>query len=142
MNNRMDPTSSSKDKFYVQFSNLVGTRSNDPKNMVKDDFYTITLKNPESCLGIRKESMLNTYEFTSKDEALNFINYCSMDFARFCVAIYKNNTNLHRGELELLPYLDFKESWDDAKLYKHFGIDQKTQDYITNFLPDFHGIRQ
>ena len=54
----------------------------------------------------------------------------------------KNNKNLTDGaQIDIIPMMDFTQSWDDAKLYKHFGIDKTTQEYITNYLPDYYNLR-
>ena len=34
------------------------------------------------------------------------------------------------------------EEWDDDKLFAKFDVSQELQDYIRDFLPDFHGIRK
>jgi hypothetical protein len=92
--------------------------------------------------GIRNlESRAGFYEFDSANEVDNFLGYCKTDFARFCLALLKNKSDLYCGEMILIPWLDFTKSWDDEKLFSFFGIDQKTQDYIRAFLPDYHGIR-
>jgi hypothetical protein len=49
--------------------------------------------------------------------------------------------HIDNGELNNLPWLDFTQEWNDEKLYKYFDINQETQDYITNFLPDYYNIR-
>jgi hypothetical protein len=64
------------------------------------------------------------------------------DFSRFCLAIYKTNSQLARGELALIPWLDFTASWDDEKLFEKFDVSQELQDYIRDFLPDYYGIRK
>ena len=116
-------------------------------NSLKNDFYTFFSNNDKEVVtkNTSSEKAFNggTYHhFDTKLERTHFTEYLRTDFARFCLALTKINKHLDSGELELVPYLDFKEEWDDAKLYKHFNIDQKTQDYITNFLPDYYGIRQ
>jgi hypothetical protein len=58
------------------------------------------------------------------------------------LAILKNGKNAAVGEMDLIPWLDFTQSWDDEKLFAHFNIDQVTQDYIRAFLPDYYGIRK
>jgi len=83
------------------------------------------------------------FEFNNKNEVLNFIEYLKSDFARFCLSIYKNNGHMRSGGVcRLIPWLDFSQSWDDEKLFKHFEIDQETQNYIRKFLPDYYGIRK
>jgi len=65
------------------------------------------------------------------------------DCNRFALACLKNNKNLSVGEMGLLVWLgDYTKPWDDERLFAHFNIDQKTQDYIRKFLPDYYGIRK
>jgi 16S rRNA G966 N2-methylase RsmD len=129
-------------KSHAQLAAITGTRSNSHEKMHKDDFYTMVMKNSEGNKGIRKlGSRAGFYEFNTANEVENFIGYCKTDFARFCLALLKNKVDLYCGEMILIPWLDFTESWDDEKLFAYFGINQETQDYIRAFLPDYHGIR-
>jgi hypothetical protein len=57
------------------------------------------------------------------------------------LSLYKNGQHLENGEMSLIPYLDFTQEWNDEKLFKKFNVSQELQDYIREFLPDFHGIR-
>jgi hypothetical protein len=143
-------------KFYCQAAAIRGhardcnkTKSleNVSKEFVADDFYTMLIDIP-SCKGIRQPNLNRpgnptpTFGFDTEIERDNFLYYLSTDFARFCLAILKNNGNLAVGEMELIPWLDFIQSWNDEKLFKYFNINQETQDYIRNFLPDYYGIRK
>jgi site-specific DNA-methyltransferase (adenine-specific) len=116
--------------------------------MVLDDFYTMVMKNSDDNKGIRQPNLNKpgnptpTFEFNTEAERDNFINYLKTDFARFCLSLLKNNGHLSSGEMELIPWLDFTEEWDDDKLFKKFNVSQDLQDYIRDFLPDFHGIRK
>jgi len=113
--------------------------------MVSDDFYTMLPRNAEEIYGIRKALDQRggpSFEFNSTIERDNFINYLKSDFARFCFSLLKNKSDVDCGELTTIPWLDFTQSWDDEKLFKHFDINQETQDYIKNFLPDYYGIRK
>ncbi len=138
------------EKFHCQLAAIRGTpvRSKNSNEMLLDDFYTMIMKTPEANKGIRQPNLTRagnptpTFEFDTENELNNFINYLQTDFARFCFALYKNNNNTSVGEMELIPWLDFTEEWDDEKLYKTFNVSQKLQDYIKDFLPDFHGIRK
>lgn len=140
----VDANFENKDKFYVQFAEIRGTpnRSKNSNDMVLDDFYTMVMKNSDDNKGIRKTTIPPTFVFDSEIEVENFINYAKSDFARFCLSIYKNASQLSRGELEIVPWLDFTEEWDDEKLFEKFEVSQELQDYIREFLPDFHGIRK
>ena len=142
--NIVDASKTNKDKFYIQFAEIRGTPNRSKKSdvMVLDDFYTMVMKNSDDNKGIRKTSIPPTFEFDTETEVDNFIKYAKTDFARFCLSIYKNASQLSRGELAIVPWLDFTEEWDDDKLFKKFDVSQELQDYIKDFLPDFHGIRK
>lgn len=123
--------------YYVQLSDIRGAQ-----NIFANSFYALVGVDIEKHKGIRKSTITNTYSFTTENEVTNFLKYCKTDFARFCLSIYKNSSTMHRGELEIVPYMDFTQEWTDEKLFKYFNIDQETQEYIRNFLPDFHNIRK
>ena len=136
-------------KYYCQLACIRGTpyRGSDLNaDMLLNDFYTLVMKDFELNKGLRNPNARKdhylVWELESEKELNNFISYLKTDFARFCLSVYKNANTSGYGEMSLVPWLDFKESWDDAKLYKKFNINKETQDYITEFLPDYHGIRQ
>jgi hypothetical protein len=118
---------------------------------LSDKFYSLTMKNFQGNIGIRNtnplrdgmiEPSLPTFEFSTDEEVVNFLNYCQTDFVRFCLSIYKNSANIIYGEIDLVPWLDFTEEWNDEKLFKKFDVPKELQDYIREFLPDYHGIRK
>lgn len=123
-----------------------GTYTNITTKILRDDFYTffskdiseITNKNCSDKVAFTGGTY---YYFDSIDERTNFINYLKSDFVRFCLSLSKLNKHNDRGEMELIPWLDFTEEWDDDKLFKKFDVSQDLQDYIREFLPDYYGIR-
>jgi len=134
--------------FYCQLAVIRGNEvRNNPQRMHQDDFYTMCMKNDEN-KGIRQPNLTRpgnpqpTFEFDTEFERDNFLNYLKTDFARFCLCLLKTNNNLAVGEMELIPWLDFTEEWDDEKLFKKFNVSQELQDYIREFLPDYYGIRK
>ena len=133
-------------KFYIQLAAIIGNHSKNPDSLLKDDFYTMVMKDSEKNKGIRNLNVRKdgfiVFEFNTESEQINFINYLKTDFARFCLSIVKNTQNIHYGEMELIPWLDFTEEWDDDKLFSKFDISQELQDYIRDFLPDYHCIRK
>jgi hypothetical protein len=54
------------------------------------------------------------------------------------MTIYKNNQNQHRGELALIPWLDFSKEWTDEKLYKHFNISEEEIIFIEKNIPKYY----
>ena len=131
-------------KFYCQLADIIGhvNLTSKTSQMVKDDFYTMTIKNSKENLSLRKSTISNTYCFDTEIERTNFLNYCETDFARFCLSLTKNNTHIDTGEMKNIPWLDFTEEWDDDKLFKKFDVSQELQDYIRDFLPDYYSIRK
>lgn len=118
---------------------------------LSDKFYSLTMKTYDNNIGIRNHSPLRdnlvepampVFEFDTEQEQINFLKYCQTDFVRFCLCIYKNSANMIYGEMELIPWLDFNEEWDDAKLFEKFNVPVELQNYIREFLPDYHGIRK
>jgi len=134
-------------KFHCQLAAILGNHSKGEK-LIKDDFYSPIIKNSNANQGIRQPNLKRagnptpTFEFCTEKERNNFIEYLKTDFARFCIALLKINNNLSVGELELVPWLDFTEEWDDDKLFQKFNVSQDLQDYIREFLPDYYGIRK
>jgi site-specific DNA-methyltransferase (adenine-specific) len=119
----------------------------DGSKILKDDFYTMLMQDSEGNKGIRQPNLHKpggatpTFRFTTEKERDNFINYLKTNFARMALSLYKNGQHLENGEMSLIPYLDFTQEWNDEKLFKKFNVSQELQDYIREFLPDYHGIR-
>ena len=135
------------DKFYCQLAAIRGHElRNDPNNMHQADFYTMLMKDSEQNKGVRNVNVRKdgfiVFEFDSEIEQNNFVNYLKTDFARFCLSIVKNTQNIHYGEMELIPWLDFTQEWNDEKLFEEFNVSKELQDYIREFLPDYYGIRK
>lgn len=137
-----------EDKFYVQLAAIRGhvNLTSNSKDIVQDDFYSMVMLDSDNNKGVRKPNSRNdgyiVFEFDTQNEQDNFINYLKTDFSRFCLAIMKNKADLHYGEMSLIPWLDFKEEWDDEKLFKKFDVSQELENYIRDFIPDYYGIRK
>jgi hypothetical protein len=129
-------------EYQAQLASMIGNWDKSHKRMVCDDFYTMTMIDSEGNKGVRlPKSGCGYYSFKTEVERDNFIKYTRTDFARYCLSLLKNKADLHRGELEIVPWMDFTQEWNDEKLFALFGIDQEMQDYIRAVLPDYHGIR-
>lgn len=134
-------------RVHCQFAAIIGNHKKG-SGLIKDDFYTLVIKDSENNKGIRQPNLKRpgnptpTFEFNTETERDNFIVYCKTDFVRFCLALYKNGQNTSVGEMVLIPWVDFTQEWNDKKLYKFFKINEETQKYIEDFLPDYYGIRE
>jgi site-specific DNA-methyltransferase (adenine-specific) len=138
INNYLD----SNFKYWVNLAQIRGhVNEKDSKNpsMVQDDFYTLC---PRDLKVEEKRNKNKSWSFKTENEAENFLNYIKTKFVRFCLSIYKNNSQLDRGEIDLIPWLDFTQSWDDEKLCKYFNITEEEWNYIDNFIPDYYNVNK
>lgn len=140
----VSPKNLDKSLFYCQLAGIRGNVNlkSSSSDIVKDDFYTFVMKDYTTNLDVRKDDIKCTFAFQTDIERINFLKYLTTDFARFCLSIYKTNSHLDRGELEIVPWLDFTEEWDDEKLFDKFDVSDELQTYIQDFLPDYHSIRK
>lgn len=114
---------------YIQLARVRGNSCQSNISMHKDDFYTILMKYPKNNIGLRKKSIkvcnhLPTFKTTDIT-----IDYLCSDFVRFCLALYKNYSNLDAGEMSLIPTKPIPRS-------------EELKQYMEEFLPDFYGIRK
>lgn len=121
--------------YYINISRISGhVYKNDDSKMVKDDFYTMVVKN----LDIEYSPRMQSFGFSEYKAAKNFLEYVRSKFSRFCFSIYKSNKNSHRGELEIVPWLDFTQEWTDEKLYKEFNLTQEEIEFIEKNIPKYY----
>ena len=78
------------------------------------------------------------YSFNNEEERKNFLGYCKTKFVRFLMSLTKHGANITRGELSTIPWMDFTQEWNDAKLCKEFGISEELWNYIDKFIPDYY----
>jgi len=127
-------------KYWVNLAQIRGNveQRNGFNKILKNDFYTLITKDKKVELEKRKQASKTQYSFNSLEEANNFLNYVKTDFVRFCLSIYKNNANCHRGEVNLIPWLDFTQEWTDEKLYKYFNLTAKEIAFIEKVIPKYY----
>ena len=64
--------------------------------------------------------VLNTFD--NENEAINFKHYMMCKFTRFMMRVTYSSMHISRANFIFVPTLNFKESWNDEKLYKKFGL--------------------
>jgi len=74
----------------------------------------------------------------SKNQAKNLYGYLTTKFARFAVSLYKINVQLSRGELKIVPFLDFNESWNDDKCFDYFELTQDECDFVNTYIQNYY----
>ena len=78
------------------------------------------------------------WSFENEYNRQNFINYCKTKIIRFCLSLTKIDQGISPISLKRIPWLDFSQEWNDAKLCKEFEISEKLWNYIDNFIPDYY----
>jgi len=122
--------------FFVNTSQIRGhVDLKSDTNMLIDDFYTIITKDT---LTSDKKNKHMFFSFKSKLESDNFIKFLKTDFCRFCLSIYKNNSQLDRGEMEIIPWLDFSKEWTDKNLSKEFSLTDDELNFINKNIPKYY----
>jgi hypothetical protein len=129
-------------EWYINVSQIRGDVKNRDKRglgmdatMVADTFYTIVTKD---IVPVKEKNKHMVFCFSQKNYAENFLNFLKTDFVRFCLSIYKNNSQLDRGELEIIPWLDFTKEWNDKNLYEYFSLTKEEVDFIEKNIPKYY----
>jgi len=129
-----------KYKFYVHLPSISGHIPNHGK--LNPDFFQLLYKDDENkfddVFGDFFERGYNYIGVSNKTEGRNLFEYVKTKFARFCVSLYKINGNLHRGELNSVPYLDFSQKWTDGKLYEHFNLTVEETEFIETYIQNWY----
>ena len=73
-------------------------------------------------------------EFDTLLEAQNLSKYMQTKFFHFLLGQLKNTQQMSPSMFKLVPLLDFKQTWDDTKLYKKYGFTQEEIDFIENLV--------
>jgi hypothetical protein len=76
--------------------------------------------------------------FNTKTEAVNCSEFLICKFGRFLVSLYKTNGNFHRGELEIIPNLDFTRKWTSKQLYRYFKLNDAEIEFIENYIANWY----
>ena len=121
------------------FINMAQIRGNvnlkSDKYMIQEDFYTII---PKDTLVKNTKEKHMFFSFTSKLEAENFLTFLKTDFCRFCLSILKNNSQLDRGELALIPWIDFSNVCSDDILIEKFKLNNDEVSFIRKNIPKYY----
>ena len=119
------------------------------------EFYALTSKQDtyESCCGLYKDfeakkdrtgkQYLTYYMILPSEQCLhNFWGYIHTDFVNIILYCYKTGLNLFRGALDVIPWQDFTQEWNDEKLFKKYGITKEEIQHIYDILPNYYGIER
>jgi hypothetical protein len=45
---------------------------------------------------------------------------------------------MHRGELKIVPYLDFSKSWDSSELYNYFELSPSEIQFVESYIGNWY----
>ncbi len=121
--------------FYINFSQIRGNVNyNDPNLFDSPDFFTFVPNN--LTISKIKEKAFSIGDKTEK-ESKNRLSYLRLKIPRFCLSIYKIHNNIDRGELAIIPDLDFTKSYTDQDLKKIFGFSHEEWVFIDKNIPEY-----
>jgi hypothetical protein len=80
-------------------------------------------------LGIPPSSGQNFY-FNTKRECINLLNFVKTDVFKACLSLVKINGNLHRGELCIIPDIDFYKNYSTEDIYSLFNFTESDVNLI------------
>lgn len=72
--------------------------------------------------------------FNTEEEAINFFNYLQTNFVRFMIAMVTPTQHLSKQNFRYVPYLNFREQWDDERIYEFFGIENGDVNFIESTI--------
>ena len=123
-------------EYYVNVAQIRGNvNQKDGNYMIQDDFYTIITKDNVVSRDINNHMF---FKFQKEILAKNFLDFLKTNFCRFCLSIYKNNSQLECGEMSMIPWLDFTQEWTEDKLYKFFNLNEEEIKFIEKNIPKYY----
>jgi site-specific DNA-methyltransferase (adenine-specific) len=72
--------------------------------------------------------------FTKEADAKRFGGYLRTRFVRFLVSLRKNTQDIYNERFQFVPDLPMDRAWDDATLYKKYGITRDERAFIDSMI--------
>ncbi|QHC64505.1 restriction endonuclease [Rathayibacter festucae] len=76
------------------------------------------------------ETYLVIDTFDSQEEAENLASYLRTKFCRFLIWLRMNTQHVSKDRFAFVPQLPMDRVWDDAALYKRYGLDETEINFI------------
>ncbi len=123
-------------EFYVNLSPIRGVSEKKRTDKIfGKNYYTFLDRNEK----IEKEKTRPIwFPFNDKNQAENFFDFLKTDWARFCLALRKNNIHLHRGELKYVPWLDWTKKWTDERFEKLINATPEEIEFVHKHIPPYY----
>lgn len=68
------------------------------------------------------------------EEAQNLMQYMSTKFFRFMMSLMKNTQNISKTIFGFVPVQDYREEWNDSKLYKMYNLSDEEIAFIDSMI--------
>ena len=72
--------------------------------------------------------------FKKEADANRFARYLRTRFARFLVSLRKNTQDIYNERFQFVPDLPMDRDWDDAMLYKKYGITKNEIAFVESMI--------
>ena len=132
-NHRVKPDYSDMTEYSIRMPILQGGMyflANNPKKDFRCD---------STCRANRnRDDERRFWSFENKNDRENFIKYFKAKIVRFILSLLKTDQNMGPDNYKMIPWMDFTQEWNDAKLCKEFGISEELWNYIDKFIPDYY----
>lgn len=119
-------------KYKVMISKVTSEHAGEPDR--NSQFKVISnikiLKPNEVCT----DSYLIACDSDSFNFVNNFYNYLKTKFARYLLLQAVTSINLSKDKFVFIPIQDFKQSWEDVKLYKKYGLTKEEISFIESMI--------
>ena len=92
------------------------------------------------CPSICTQTYIIYGPFETKEEADNCSKYMSTKFFHFLLGQLKNTQQMAPNLFKFVPLLDFKQSWNDKKLFDKYGLSEDEISYINNIVNKGVGV--
>jgi len=117
------------DKYKLIVGRLVP--SNGELDVKPGDGYRVITNTKKLYPGeINTESYITIGVFDTEEELDNYNVYIKSKLPRFLLRQAVSSVNINREVFKFVPMLDFTEKWDDAKLYKRYGLTDDEIEYV------------
>ena len=126
--------------YSVKIANIRGNMST---NGFSSDFFTyiglnekkINYTDKTYTVKRNRDDERKCWSFNNEDSRKNFVSYMKTKIVRFGNSLAKTGQG---PTYEFIPWMDFTQEWNDAKLCKEFGISEELWNYIDKFIPDYY----
>ena len=144
--NILDHKNEERGEYFINFPIIRGNiiKNKEVPEMVQHDFYSFFPKDIkiEKEFKRRKWGESRDFYFTFKNnqEAENFLSFLKTRWAMFSLSIYKINSNLNRGELSSVPWLDWSEPWTEERFEKMINATPEEIEFVHKNIPNYYNI--